>query len=267
MAKNVIRVALPGYDALDDTNLDHFALYTDEDNILIKEKERGQSSITSGNSVDIAHNLGYVPLFFVFVNLTSISANAWALVGLGSILSSLYFAGGDTSNIVIGNLTGGTLTFKYFIFYDNQVGSSAVTITESQNVFKVGKSGINVATSKDPNDYIFHSDLNSLKILYQGKTTINFNSGSADYSFAHNSPLGSTSVIICFAQFPDGKLTQVAWYGTPSNSAKSYSNLQGIDGKAFDSMYFDETNIYIHNVGVVTAYNVIFIWYVLEASI
>ena len=33
---NVIRCALPGYNALTDTNLDHYSLYGDVDNVLIK---------------------------------------------------------------------------------------------------------------------------------------------------------------------------------------------------------------------------------------
>ena len=37
---NVIRVALPTYNALTDTNPDHFALYSDQDWVLIKEFTR-----------------------------------------------------------------------------------------------------------------------------------------------------------------------------------------------------------------------------------
>lgn len=264
---NVLRVALPGYNAETDTNLDHFSLYTDQDNVLIKEKTRGQVTVGAGTDQNIAHNLGYVPLFLVFVNDTGISANAWSLVGIGSILSAQFVASADTTNLVISNLSGGSLTFKYFIFYDNQVGSSGISIQESANVLKIAKQGYDAENEKDPNNLIFHSDLNSFKIVYQGKTTVNVNSGASDYSFAHNSPLSNTSCMLVFAQFPDGKVTNVAWYGNPNDSCKAYSNLQGLNGRSFYGVYLDNTNIYFHDAGVVTAYDIVFVWYVFEAAI
>lgn len=265
--ENVMNVALPGYNALTDTNLDHFSLYTNEDNVLIKEFTRGSISVGSGVDQTIPHNLGYVPFFLVFVNETSLGGSSWALVGIGSILSMLYAASADTTNLVISNFGASSRTFKYFIFYDNQVGSSGVTLSETKPVIKIAKTGFDALTEKDPNNLVFHSDLNSFKIVYQGKTTVNFNSGASDYSFPHHSPLTSTSSILLFAQNPDGKVTPVAWYGSQSNSCKSYSNLQGIDGNAFDGAYFDTTNIYMHNAGVVIAYDVVFVWYVFEASL
>lgn len=264
--KNVVRIALPGYDVFTDTNLDHFSLYTDEDNILIKEFTRNTVTVGAGVDQTISHNLGYVPLFMVFVQDLA-GAGKWSLVGIGNILSAQVVASADTSNLVISNLTAGSLTFKYFIFYDNQVGSSSISITESNHVFKIAKQGIDAKSSKDPNDYIFHSDLNSFKIVYQGKTTINVSSATSNYSFNHNSPLSSTSAILVFAQFPDGKVTQTSWYGSPSDSCKSYDNLQGTTGHSFDQMYFDSTKIYFRNAGVVTAYDIVFVWYVFEASI
>src|ERR1035437_2674702 len=66
---NSIRVSLPGYDAITDTNLDHYALYADQDNILIKEFTRGSAAIPYGTApYTIPHNLGYVPFYQVYCN-------------------------------------------------------------------------------------------------------------------------------------------------------------------------------------------------------
>lgn len=116
----VIRVALPGYDALTDTNPDHFALYTDEttDYVLIKEKLRGSVNLTNGSTSTILHNLGYVPFIIVFYERTS---GVWKkLLGQDDTDESVSVTISTTS-ILIRNSSGGTRTFKYYIFYDQIV--------------------------------------------------------------------------------------------------------------------------------------------------
>jgi len=105
---NTIRVALPGYNALTDTNPDHFALYGDEDWVLIKEFERGSITVSSGNSYTITHSLGYVPLVLVYVR----SGDTWSIVSGENIEVTT-----TTLKVYLPNGT----QFKYYIFYDNQV--------------------------------------------------------------------------------------------------------------------------------------------------
>lgn len=57
----------------------------------------------------------------------------------------------------------------------------------STPVVKVAKSGVDASTSTDPNDFIFHSSYNTLKII--GKGIVDFTvpaNTSADYSIDHN---------------------------------------------------------------------------------
>lgn len=111
----VIRVSLPTYNALIDTNPDHFALYSDQDWILIKEKARGSVSISGGGSSTISHNLGYIPFVLVFSNG---SLSEWiSLIGNSWSGSDGYFDV-DTSNLYIYNTIAGGITAKYYIFYD-----------------------------------------------------------------------------------------------------------------------------------------------------
>lgn len=103
---------MPGYNALTDTDLDHFALHSDEDNVLIKEFARGSYTSTAGETKTIAHNLGYIPFYLVFVEVNG----KWMSTGYGTF--QLYIASGvNTANLVI--YTYPAINVKYYIFYDN----------------------------------------------------------------------------------------------------------------------------------------------------
>ena len=61
-----IRVSLSTYNALTDTNPDHYALYTDSDWVLIKEKARGSITLGYLEDEDVSHDLGYFPLILAW---------------------------------------------------------------------------------------------------------------------------------------------------------------------------------------------------------
>lgn len=112
----VLKIALPGYNAYTDTNPDHFALYVDQqvDYILIKEKVRGK--VTFSGTQTIAHNLGYVPFCMAFVEYVS---GGWEKLYSRGIASSNYYFYVDTTNLVLINTSGIAKAFSYYIFYDN----------------------------------------------------------------------------------------------------------------------------------------------------
>lgn len=114
-----IRVSLDGYDALTDSNIDHYALYADSDNILIKEKIRGSISVGANSSENIAHGLDYIPFVLVFAE---VSSGKW-IYAVGEPTHSTYIVHTeiDTTNVKLVNDTAATKTFKYYIFYDQQV--------------------------------------------------------------------------------------------------------------------------------------------------
>lgn len=202
-----IRVALPGYNAFTDSNLDHYALYTDEDNVLIKEFARGAFTTSSANTV-ITHGLGYVPFYLAYVLDTSGSggpANTWQHIGNADFVVS-YYAICNTTTLTIGNATGASRQFIYYIFYDNVVGASSNNIIESAKVLKIARRGRNALRSKDPNDYIFHSDLNTFKIIKEGAQEISYTSNNT-YSFTHGAPITSAAAFMLFVKFPDESIT------------------------------------------------------------
>lgn len=122
MPNQVFKVALPGYRADIDTDPDHFSVYYDsseaEENVLIKEFNRSSVSVAPGTSATISHNLGYVPLAFCFVQL---DPNTWALVGGDSTAVDAHIELNDTELIIWNDSFSNTYTFKYYIFYDQQV--------------------------------------------------------------------------------------------------------------------------------------------------
>ncbi len=61
-----MRVSLPGYDCLTDGTIDHYSVYADTDNVLIKEQARGTLSVANGYNGTISHALGYVPFSLVY---------------------------------------------------------------------------------------------------------------------------------------------------------------------------------------------------------
>lgn len=118
-----IKVSLQGYDALTDTNIRHFALWalsTDtNDNVLIKEKTRGSSSVGNGwaNRLQIAHGLSYVPFCLVFYEKTSgeyvkVFGSPYDPSSVGAYFTI------DGTYLTMVNESGSTKTFKYYIFYD-----------------------------------------------------------------------------------------------------------------------------------------------------
>jgi hypothetical protein len=109
---NSIRVALPGYNALTDTDPNHFSLLSDADYVLIKEKQRASVVVTAGNTQVINHNLGYVPFFTVY------SGAQW--INGYNIYSALKCYATTTTLVLINN-DSISHTFKYYIFYDQQV--------------------------------------------------------------------------------------------------------------------------------------------------
>lgn len=116
----VVKIALPGYDT-EDTDIDHYSLYADggSDNFLIKERARGSSSLTSGQTLTITHNAGFVPLVFVYGKQTAGTVTPWFLCGTKDEYLVYYEV--NTTQLIIKSIANGNAkSTKYFIYYDQQ---------------------------------------------------------------------------------------------------------------------------------------------------
>lgn len=182
-----IKIALPDIDAFNDNNPDHFSLYVDQDDsvdyILIKELTSNTISVVSHEVV--SHNLGYVPLVFVFAE---VSTGVWRRLFSRDITGFGAYYTIDNGNLELFN-SGGTRQFAYHIFLDNITSGSAVFPNLGRHLgFVVAKRGINAETATDPNDFIFHSDFNTLKNIVEATKQITLAASTNNQSFtqAHN---------------------------------------------------------------------------------
>lgn len=107
----VVKISLPGIDVNESTDPNNFSLYVDEEeqdeHILLKEKSRG--TVSSGGSH--SHNLGYIPFFLIY---GEVSSGLYQLATGYDAVSGIPRAK-STPNVL--KTAGGDM--KYFVFYDN----------------------------------------------------------------------------------------------------------------------------------------------------
>lgn len=109
---NVIRVALPGYNALTDTDPNHFSLFSGEDDVLIKEHSRGT---VNGQYESVTHNLNYYPHFYAY---GEVSAGRFQIMS-GYNLFGDFRSYVTSTKLYLDNTTGSDKDMRYFVFYDD----------------------------------------------------------------------------------------------------------------------------------------------------
>ena len=111
-----IRISRPGVDALTDGTIDNYSLYADSDNILIKEKERDSLEVANGATGTVSHGLSYIPMVMIYVD--DGTDNKWVS---GDTVFNDFQVKLTTSELLLTNRGSGTITYNYYIFYDQQV--------------------------------------------------------------------------------------------------------------------------------------------------
>lgn len=111
------RLSTPGNDALTDGTIDHYSVYADSDNILIKEQARGQGTATTTTPGTVSHNLGYIPFYLAYAQ---VGASRYRLMTYYYTQGANWRVTSDTANFRAVNAFGTAVsTFRYYIFYDN----------------------------------------------------------------------------------------------------------------------------------------------------
>lgn len=226
MPRPTIRVALPGYRVDTDTDPDHFALFGDEDWVLIKEKERGSVTVANGSSQTITHGLGYVPMVFVYGQLQN---DEWTQIFGDSTELSAYIDVTATT-LVIHNSYAQSKQFKYYIFYDRIVAPGLMQKSMrylvsgedpgAHPVLAVAREGVDAINSLNPNDYIYHSDYNTFKVISSGlyEPLVTHDAGILEFRVAH----GKEYRPFVLAFMKEESINEVTTPGNISGSAGSY---------------------------------------------
>jgi hypothetical protein len=232
------RAALPGYNALTDTDLDHFSLYSDIDNVLIKRQSQGSGTLDPEDLLTVNHNLGYIPFWATFGELDT---GVWGMLNneynafeVPGILSA-----SDTENVYINTNRFVNLNYAYDVFYDDMSQSGTPSITESNRLFKVARPG-KTTNSTNPNDYVMHSDLNNFKILKQATVskTLTFGTNTIAHGLTVNEPCKG----FVFVNFASGGATLISGITkTPARANVTSAATNGVVA------WMDTTNIYIYS--------------------
>ena len=113
-------------------------------------------------------------------------------------------------------------------------------------VFAVAKSTANAETATDPNDFIFHSDYNTFKIILEGTESITVSASASKevHSIAHG--LSFIPLVTAFAKESTRTEVFTANTANPYVSSIPLVGRTGISnsGLVFDYVESDATNVY-----------------------
>lgn len=128
-------------------------------------------------------------------------------------------------------------------------------------VFAVSKAGVNVLTATAPNDFIFHSDYNTFKILAEGTAVDQTVSGNpTTFTLAHG--LGYAPNFYAFCKFPDGKTAMAGPLSFPYDRDTRVL----FTGPSF-TVEADDTNLYFILTKPAGNYDVDLKWYIFEVAL
>lgn len=98
---------------------------------------------------------------------------------------------------------------------------------------RVSKSGVNVLTATDPNDFIFHSDYNTFKIIASGTLNNQSISSTPTRVTVSHGQNPNIPVVYAFIEFPDGFIY----------APNSYQATAGSSFARSWNVFVDNTNI------------------------
>lgn len=104
------------------------------------------------------------------------------------------------------------------------------------NKLIIAKEGIDATATVNPNDFIFHSDYNTLKIISEGIQSFTLSASGTEQSFNFAHGLSYTPFVFAFCKFPGNRVGGV---GSASNDIW-FTNL-GVSSTNITFYFFNET--------------------------
>lgn len=116
-----VRCSLAGYNGVTDNDPSHYSLMVDSSHVLIKEFTRGSGTVPAmsggiSGELEINHNLGYVPLVYVYIEDAGVSDYAYGMEDPND-----YQIVVDDTTLEINNHKDHSVTARYYIFYDGML--------------------------------------------------------------------------------------------------------------------------------------------------
>lgn len=114
ISTTTFRVSLPTINALTNTDPENFSIYADDDNVLIKEFERGSDTVS--NQSQITHSLGYIPFYLI---MGEVSSGRYRVANSQNIQAGSWLTYCDDDKIYLDAGASASDKYSYFIFYDD----------------------------------------------------------------------------------------------------------------------------------------------------
>ena len=105
---------MPTINALTNTDPKNFSIFADDDNVLIKEFERGSDTVS--NQSQITHSLGYIPFYLI---MGEVSSGRYRVANSQNIQAGSWLTYCDDSKIYLDAGASASDKYSYFIFYDD----------------------------------------------------------------------------------------------------------------------------------------------------
>lgn len=114
----------------------------------------------------------------------------------------------------------------------------------TNQVIKVAKKGVS-ANSTDPNDFVFHSDYNTFKILYEGTKQVTLSASTANQTFSQAHGLESFTIPLVSAFAKRSGASQV--FAPNGFDVEIWGAKLGMSGDVtFNYVQADSSNIYFN---------------------
>lgn len=232
MSRMVVKLAQPGFDVK--TAGDENLIYNSNWPLLKIYKTGSFTSNNIGATLGIIteitqHDLGYVPMFWIYSNQP---IESWSLTQTAALGNRSDYIG--QVNFVIPTMSRNRLTitsnvsslnnyisFRYYIFaldLDKQYTAPIIKVgnqtagKRGKSVFKLAKSGKDI-NSPNLNDYAIHSDARSPLIHSVNPGIVNEDIGGGSYAFTIYHNLGYAPMFFGYLKGASGSYTQTATGG------------------------------------------------------
>src|SRR3990167_345635 len=214
------------------TAIEDFVTHSDYNALKIATEGAG----TNNGTITIAHGMNFTPQFMAFMDLgtdTAFSLNKNANADSNSNNFTGYV---NDTNLTLMTNAATNRSYYYYIFGDtvNEQSTQTTIPNKDTYVMRVSKAGKDV-NSGYIEDYIFASDLPSLKIYSQGTAVLDATGGGVLGTVTHT--LGFTpAFMVCAKKTTETKYLNTPFFVTDGRNLYAWSTSDALIVRAFPGL-------------------------------